>query len=88
MVYKSLNGAAPAYMRYMFTLATDVSQRSTRYVDPTRLYLPTGRHLKVFTDSFQYAAGEAWNRLPAEVRQADSASAFRSSYLRWYHSEG
>ena len=59
MVYRSLNGTAPQYMKDMFTNVSDVSSRNTRYVDSSRLYLPAGKHLKVYTDSFQYAAGEA-----------------------------
>ncbi len=44
-------------MKEMFKFVTDVSQRQIRYVDNSKLYLPTGNHLNVFTDSFQYAAG-------------------------------
>ncbi len=51
MVHKSLNGTAPDYMKEIFKFVTDVSQRQARYVDNSKLYLPTGNHLKVFTDS-------------------------------------
>ncbi len=64
MVYKSLNGLAPPYMRKMFKF---VSKRNTRYVDKTKLYLPTGKHLKIFTDSFIYSAAEVWNTIPNNI---------------------
>ncbi len=57
MIHKSLNRTAPDYMKEMFKFVTGVSQRQTRFVDNSKLYLHTGKHLKVFTDSFQYAAG-------------------------------
>ncbi len=57
MVHKSSNRTAPDYMKEIFKVVTEVSQRQTRFVDNSKLYLPTGNHLKVFTDSFQYAAG-------------------------------
>lgn len=84
MVYKSLNGLAPTYMRDMFKLVSDVSQRDTRNVDKTKLYLPTGANLKVYTDSFQYSAANIWNNIPAEVRQCESLAIFKQSYMRWF----
>ncbi len=67
MVNKSLNRTTQDYMKEMFKFVTDLSQRQTRYVDNSKLYLPTGNHLKAFTDSFQYAAGAVWNTLPVHV---------------------
>ncbi len=80
MVHKSLNRTAPDYMKEMFKFVTDVSQRQTRYVDSSTLYLPTGNHLNVLSDSFQYAAGAVWNKLPVHVREAESTPAFKSAY--------
>ncbi len=57
MVHKSLNGTAPDYMKEMLNFVTDISQIQTRYLDNYKLYLPTCNHLKVCTDSFEYAAG-------------------------------
>ncbi len=68
MVHKSLNRTAPDYMKEMFKFVTDISQRQTRFVDNSKLYLPIGNHLKVFTGSFQYAAGAVWNKLPVHIR--------------------
>ncbi len=84
MIHKSINGTAPAYIRQMFQFRMDVSQRSTRYIDNFRLYWPTGNHLKVFANSFQYAAGAAWNKLPVQVREVDNTAAFRAAYMKWY----
>ncbi len=43
--------------------------------------MPTGNHLKVFTDSFKYAAGAVWNKLPMHVREAESTPAFKSAHI-------
>ncbi len=67
MVHKSINETAPEYIRQMFKFVMDVSQRNTRYVDKFKLYLPTGNHLKSFTDSFQYPTCAAWNKVPVQV---------------------
>ncbi len=84
MVHKSLNRTAPDYMKEMFKFVTDVSQRQTRFVDNSKLYLPIGIHLNVFTDSFQYAASAVWNKLPVHVWEAESTSAFRSAYIKCF----
>ncbi len=54
-------------MKETFKFITDVSQKQTRYVDNSKLYIPTGNHLNVFTDSFQYAASAVWKKLPVLV---------------------
>ncbi len=84
MVHKFLNGTAPDYMKEMFKFVTDVSQRQKRYVDNSKLYLPTGNHLKGFTDCFELAAGAVWNKLPVHVREAESTPAFKSAYIKCF----
>ncbi len=48
MVYKSLNGLAPAYIRAMFKYVTDINVRSTRNADKSKLYLPGVKILKMY----------------------------------------
>ncbi len=55
MVYKSLNGLDPYYMKDMFKFVKDVNNRNNKKADTTKLYLPGGRNVKKFTDSFSYA---------------------------------
>ncbi len=86
MLHKSLNRTAPDYMKEMFKFVTDVSQRQTRFVNNSKLVLPTGNNLKVFTYSFQYAASAVWNKLPVavHVREAESTSPFQSAYIKCF----
>ncbi len=81
MVYKSLNGLAPPYMRKMFKFVSDVSKRNTRYVVKTKLYLPTGKYLKMFTDSFAYSAAEVWNTIPNNICNCETIGAFKHGAL-------
>ncbi len=70
-----MNLYTPDYMKEMFKFVTDVSQRQTRNVNNSKLYMLTCKHIKVFTDSFQYSAGAVWNKLPVHVREAESSPA-------------
>ncbi len=65
----------------------EVRCRSTGNSDKTKLYLAPGSHLKVYTDSFEFSSAEAWNKLPASVRESVSLGAFKSGYLKWYSSQ-
>ncbi len=38
-------------------------------------------------DSFEFSAAEAWNKLPANVRESISLGAFKSGYLKLYSSQ-
>ncbi len=83
MFYKSLNGLAPGYMQDMFKYVTDVNVRSTWNADRSKLYLPGGKKLKKYTDNFSYPGGMIWNTIPSDVREAESLTAFKSSYVKW-----
>ncbi len=87
MVFKSLNGFTPQYMKDLFQFVGEVSCRSTHNSDKTKLYMVPGSHLKVYTDSFEFSAAEAWNKLPASVVENISLGAFRSGCLKWYSSQ-
>ncbi len=84
MVYKSLNDLTPQYMKDLYQYVHTVSSRSTRNSDRTKLYLAPKNNLKVFTDSFHFSSAEAWNKLPAHVRECGSIGAFKTAYFKWY----
>ncbi len=37
-----------------------------------------------YTDNFFYSGAMIWNTIPSDVREAESFSAFKSSYVKWY----
>ncbi len=84
MVYKALNGLAPQYLKDMYTLTWDVQSRPSRHADNSTLYLPTGRNLQIFKDSFQHSFAEICNNIPMEIREAQSLKSFKSDYTQWF----
>ncbi len=84
MIYKALNGLAPQYLRDMYILTSDVQLRPSRHTDNSTIYLPTGRNLQIFKDSFQYLSAEIWNNIPVEIREAQSLQSFNSAYIQWF----
>ncbi len=84
MIYKALNVLAPQYLRNMYTFTSDVQLRPSRHIDTSILYLPTGRNLQIFKDSFQYSSAEIWNKIPVEIREAQSLQSFKSVYIQWF----
>ena len=76
MVYKSLNGLAPGYLRSRFverSAVTDYSLRNTK--DKLAVPLPRINFLK---NSFRYSGAVLWNRLPTHVRQARTLESFHA----------
>lgn len=79
LVFKSLNGLAPAYLT---TLFRQTQQRyNTRHMDSGALLCPRPR-LECFRRSFQYSGAAIWNSLPLSVRQSRTLSHFKQNYLR------
>ena len=72
MVYKSLNGLAPHYLRSRFVQRSTITGYSLRN---TAVSLPRTNFLK---NSFRYSGAVLWNSLPTHLRQAGSlASSFK-----------
>ena len=84
MVYKSLNGLAPQYLRDKFVDRNNISNYYLRdAVNKLAIPLP---HTNFMKNSFSYSGAVLWNNLPAEMRQADSLRTFRldcKNYPHW-----
>ena len=84
MVYKSLNGIAPQYLRDKFVDRNNISNYSLRdAVNKLAIPLP---HTNIMKNSFSYSGAVLWNSLPAEMRQANSLRTFRldcKNYPHW-----
>ena len=82
MVYKSINGLAPDYLRTKFVDRGCVSNYSLRdTVDKLAVPFPRTNYLK---SSFDYSGAVAWNSLPVDSRQTNSLIAFRSGCSRFF----
>ena len=84
MVYKSLNGLTPDYLSSKFVDRSSVSNYSLRDTEG-KLVIPQS-HTNYMKNSFSYSGAVPWNRLPIELRQADSLSAFRAGCERLFSS--
>ena len=70
MVYKSLNGLAPQYMRNLFTRNSACNSRSLRNTAADlRLPMKTSANGQ---KCFSFRGAKLWNSLPAETKQASS----------------
>ena len=84
MVYKSLNGLAPQYLRDKFVHRNNISNYSLRDAE-NKLAIPLPR-TNYMRNSFSYSGAVLSNSLPAEMRQADDLSTFRfdcKNYPNW-----
>ena len=76
MVYKSLNGLAPVYLRSRFverSAVTDYSLHNTK--EKLAVPLPRTNFLK---NSFRYSGAVLWNSLPTHVRKARTLESFHA----------
>jgi len=77
MVYKSLNGLAPDYLKSMFTDRSAISTYSLwKCVGKLAFPIPRTNFLK---NSFSYNGAVLWNSgLPTNLRQAQTLASFKS----------
>ena len=77
VVYESLNGLAPPYMRNLFTRNSTSNFRSPRST-ATELRLPKKTSASG-QKCFSFRGAKLWNSLPAETKQASSINIFKHS---------
>ena len=82
MVYKSLSGLAPNYLRSKFTARSNVSSYSLR--DTTgNLAIPLPR-TNFMKNRFSYSGAFLWNSLPVELWQTNSLGTFRAGCKQFF----
>ena len=83
MVYKSLNGLAPDYLRPMFIDRSSVTNYSLRDAEG-KLAVPKPR-TNYLKNSFSYNGAVLWNSLPTELRKTNNLSEFKSGCSRFFN---
>ncbi len=80
LMYKTLHGMTPDYLRSRFVYRDDVSAYRLRNTE-NKLVLPQPRtdYLK---KSFSYSGAQLWNNLPEDLRQASKLADFKSKLIR------
>ena len=82
MVYKSLNGLAPDYLRSKFVDRSSLTNYSLRDTE-SKLAIPLPR-TNFMKNSFSYSGAVLWNSLPVELRQANSLGTFRAGCKNFF----
>ena len=77
MMYKSLNGLAPSYMKDMFTFNNEIHSHHLRSISSDNLYLQRGR-TEVHKKRFSYIGAKVWNELPDYAKVASSLNKFKN----------
>jgi len=86
MVYKSLNGLAPEYLRSKFTDRSDISSYTLKdYEGKLAIPLPRTNFLK---NSFSYNGAVLWNSLSVRLRQAQTLCSFKSGCSGFFDNYG
>ena len=61
LMYKSIHGMAPAYLRFEITLHSEIAERTTRSMNDNNVFVPYA-HLESFNNSFTHRGPIMWNR--------------------------
>ena len=79
MMYKTLNGMTPEYLRSSFVFRDNLNYHSRNTENTLTLPQPRTDYLK---KSFSYSGAQLWNSLPIELRQATSLNDFKTKLRR------
>ena len=77
MVFKSLNGHTPSYMRDMFKYTHSVHDHGLRSTSSQTLYISGGR-TDFNNKRFSYIGAKEWNDLPNNIKSATTLNRFKA----------
>jgi hypothetical protein len=76
LLFKTLKGNGPDYIRDMFTLVSEVSERNSRTF-PSNIWLPNVHYSAIHRKSFKLYISKIWNSLPDEIKNSKSLFTFK-----------
>merc|ERR1712055_700183 len=76
LLFKTLNGQGPDYLRDMFTLVSEVRDRNTRTF-PGNIWIPNEHVSAIHLKSFKFYIPNIWNSLPEDIKNAKSLTTFK-----------
>ena len=76
VVYKSLHGLAPGYLRFIFTDRCSTIYYTLRDTE-NKLAIPK-RRTNYLKNGFSYSGAVLWNSFPVGLRRANTLSKFRA----------
>ena len=79
LMYKCHEGLAPPYLSDTLTLHSEINVRPSRHTDEATYQIPRTRTEKG-KSAFIVQGPTIWNRIPLQIREADSAELFKNKY--------
>ena len=79
LMFKSIHGLAPAYLRNQVVMNFDVNGYDTNGTDSMNVLLPKLKK-DIYKNTFFYKGGHVWNRLPNFVKDSPNLKVFK-----YYH---
>ena len=76
LLFKTLDGKGPDYLKDMFTLVSEVSERNTR-IYPRNIYIPNEHYSAIHHKSFRLQIPKIWNSLPVNLKNSKSVFTFK-----------
>ena len=86
MVYKSLNGYTPTYMRDMFVYVRDAHNRRTRTAENGLVIIPQAKKA-AYRRSLAVAGSKHFNSVPKHVRNQPNPFTFKSAYVQSFYNQ-
>ena len=80
LMYKSVNGQSPMYLKNMFQFCSDRHSHISRSITSLNL-VPPPIKIQLFKHSFTYQGIVIWNSLSLNMKMAPSPSTFKRLYL-------
>ena len=82
LMYKIMHNLAQSYLSNIFTLSSEVHERSLRSTTENLLYVPKPK-IELYRNSLAYSGSKIWNSIPEHIRNSTSLQQFRKNYLEW-----
>ena len=76
LLFKTLNGNGPDYLRDMFTLVSEISVRNTRTYHGN-IWLPNEHLSAIHHKSFRIYIPKVWNNLPEDIKSSKTLNTFK-----------
>jgi hypothetical protein len=82
MMFKIAHGDGELSLADWYAPPPPAAERMRRYADPLNVRPNHGR-LEIRRNAFSVRAGPRWNMIPAEIKHARTASAFKRAYAKF-----
>ena len=76
LLFKTIKGNGPDYIRDMFTLVSEISERNTRTF-PSNIWIPNEHHSAIHLKSFKLYIPKVWNTLSEDIKTSKSLYTFK-----------